>query len=204
MNNSRGRGRPKGGSTARDDILTVARRRFLHDGYASVTLRSIAADAGVDVALIAYHFGSKKGLFGEALDLTTNPTLVVAQAVDAPLDQLPERLLRGLLSVWDAPERRAPLVRLLERVAADPDVAQTFREMAERELFGKIAERLGDRPRQAAAVAAQLAGLIWLRYILRVEPLASMTQDDVVAVMLPAMRAGMSPPRAGPPGRPRR
>lgn len=191
MNKARRRGRPKGKSTAREDILRVARNRFLHDGYAQVSLRSIASQAGVDVALIAYHFGSKKGLFGAALELTTNPTLVVAQVVDAPIDQLPERLLRGLLTVWDDPERRAPLMRLMERVGADPDVAQLFREMAERELFGPIAERLGDRPRQAAAAATQLTGLILLRYVWRVEPLASMTDNEVVALMLPSMKTSL-------------
>lgn len=169
----------------------MARRRFLTDGYAGVTLRSLAAEAGVDAALISYHFGSKRGLFGAALELSANPTIAVARALDGPLESLPERLLRTLLAVWDDPARRGPLLGLMTRITTDPEVAQLFREVAERELFGRIAERLGGHPREAAAAGTQLAGLIFLRYVIRVEPLASMTADEVVAVMAPTLRAAL-------------
>lgn len=201
MNKSRGRGRPPGRSTTRDDILAVARRRFLADGYAGVTLRSLAAEAGVDAALISYHFGSKRGLFGAALQLSINPTIAVARALEGPLESLPERLLRTLLVVWDDPERRGPLLGLMSRITTEPEVTQLFREVAERELFGRIAERLGGHERQASAAATQLAGLIFLRYVLRVEPLASMTADEVVAVMAPPLRVALGRTRAGSTGR---
>ena len=69
----RGRGRPRGDTGSRAAILAVARRRFLAEGYDRVTLRSVADEAGVDVALVSYHFGSKKGLFGASLELPANP-----------------------------------------------------------------------------------------------------------------------------------
>ncbi|MCX4744276.1 TetR family transcriptional regulator [Kitasatospora sp. NBC_01287] len=62
-------------------ILDIARRRFLAEGYHAVTLRSIAAEAGVDLALISYFFGSEKGLFGAVLALAANPAEVLAQAL---------------------------------------------------------------------------------------------------------------------------
>jgi len=40
---------------------------FLEHGYQGTTVRAIAASAGVDSALISYHFGSKQGLFGQSL-----------------------------------------------------------------------------------------------------------------------------------------
>lgn len=198
MNKPRGRGRPRGRSTTREDILAVAGRRFLAEGYAAVSMRSVAAEAGVDPALISYHFGSKRGLFGAALELTINPTLVVAAAVDAPDEVLPERLLRSLLAVWDEPERSGPLRRLFERVAVEPDAARMLREVVEREILGQFAERLGGHDRRAAAVTVQLAGLIFLRYLLRVEPLASMSADEVVATLGPTIALAL-----GTPSRPR-
>lgn len=194
MNKPRGRGRPRGRSTTREDILAVAGRRFLAEGYAAVSMRSVAAEAGVDPALISYHFGSKRGLFGAALELTINPTLVVAAAVDAPDEVLPERLLRSLLAVWDEPERSAPLRRLFERVAVEPDAARMLREVVEREILGQFAERLGGHDRRAAAVTVQLAGLIFLRYLLRVEPLASMSADEVVATLGPTIALALGTP----------
>ena len=61
------RGRRPGPSTTRDAILAAARERFAEYGYDRVRMRDVAADAGVDVALVTYHFGSKDGLFGAAL-----------------------------------------------------------------------------------------------------------------------------------------
>lgn len=203
MNKARGRGRPAGGSTARHDIVEVARRRFLVDGYDGVTMRSIAAEAGVDAALISYHFGSKRGLFGAALELTINPALVVAEALDAPLEVLPERLLRTLLAVWDDPRHRPQLLGLLESAMDDADTARTSREVAEREIFGRIAERVGgrDATARASGVAVQLAGLIFLRYVLEVEPIASMTSEEVVGSVAPGLRAAMGRRRtSGPRG----
>ncbi|HEX9373173.1 MAG TPA: helix-turn-helix domain-containing protein, partial [Roseiflexaceae bacterium] len=90
------RGRRPGGADTRDALLTAARRRFLEDGYQAVSLRSIAAEAGVDVALIGYFFGSKQGLFGAALQLPMNPAEAIAEALPGDLDGLAERLLRKL------------------------------------------------------------------------------------------------------------
>jgi AcrR family transcriptional regulator len=197
MNKRRGRGRPRGRTQTRADILTVARRRFLADGYDRVTVRSIAAEAGVDAALISYHFGSKKGLFGASMQLTANPPELLASALPGPLNTLPERLIQTVLSAWDDPERGASLRALAQAAIREPDVARLFREMAEREMISRIAERLGgaDASRRAAVAASQMAGLIFVRYVLRVEPLASMPADELAARMAPAMRAALAGPR---------
>ena len=175
----------------------MARRRFSEEGYDAVSLRSIAHEAGVDPALVNYHFGSKRGLFGAALELAINPAVIVAQVVDAPLDVLPERMLRTVLAVWDPPHQRAPLVALLQQAVTDPEAARLFREVIEREIVGRISERVGgpDATRRAAGVATQLAGLIFLRHVLRLEPMASMTPDEVVAAILPGVTAALRPTR---------
>ena len=103
MNKSRSRGRPRGTSTTKDDILAAARRRFLEHGYDGVTLRAVATDAGVDVALISYYFGSKKGLFGAAMALGANPALLLAGELQGPLNSLPERLVRTVLRLTRGP-----------------------------------------------------------------------------------------------------
>src|SRR5919107_1947140 len=139
----RGRGRPRGGTTARADILEAARRRFLADGYDQVTVRAIAAEAGVDPALISYYFGSKKGLFGAAMALVANPADLLAREIPGPLNNLPERLLRTVLTTWEDQAAGGSLTVFLHAVVRDPEVARVFREVIEQEMLTRIAERVG-------------------------------------------------------------
>jgi AcrR family transcriptional regulator len=178
-------------------VLNVARRRFLADGYQAVTMRSIAAEAGVDVALVSYFFGSKRGLFGATMALEANPALVLADALPGDLNALPERILRALIATWDDPRRSAPMRVMIGGALADPGIARLLREVVEAEMIARIAERLGgpDATARAAAAAVQAIGLIFARYLLRAEPLASMPADELVARMVPAMRAALHPHR---------
>jgi len=160
-------------------------------------MRSIADEAGVDVALISYFFGSKRGLFGATMALEANPALVLADALPGDLNTLPERILRALITTWDDPLRSLPMRVMIAGAVADPGVARLLREVIEAEMIARIADRLGgpDATARAAVAAVQAFGLIFDRYLLRVEPLASMPADELVARMAPAMRAALSPHR---------
>lgn len=196
-NKPRGRGRPPGRSQTRAEILAIARRRFLAEGYDRVSMRSIAAEAGVDVALISYHFGSKKGLFGAALALTANPPELLAKELSGPLNSLPERVVRTVIHAWENPETGAPLRAAINGALHDPDVARLFREMLEQEMIARLAERIGgtEATRRASVAASQIAGLIMGRYILAFEPLASMPVDELAERMAPPLRAALAGPR---------
>src|SRR5438552_3568890 len=122
MNKKRGRGRPPGRTETRAEILAIARSRFLLDGYERVTLRSVAEEAGVDVALISYHFGSKKGLFGAAMALATNPAELLERELAGPLNSLPERLIRAVVAAWDDRAAGGSLRTLMEAALVEPDV----------------------------------------------------------------------------------
>ncbi len=198
----RGRGRPVGPTQTRQDILEVAKRRFLQAGYDQVTLRSVAREAGVDVALISYHFGSKQGLFGAAMQLTRSPPQVLSDVLAGPLETLPERLAAAVLDVWDDPEHGAALRSFGTAALRDPGVTRLFAEVAEREMIRRLAERIGgaDAMRRAGAVTSQLAGVIITRYVLQLEPLASMPRDELAGLIAGPVRAALT----GPQRRPRR
>jgi AcrR family transcriptional regulator len=178
-------------------VLDVARRRFLAAGYQSVTLRSIAAEAHVDVALVSYFFGSKKGLLAAAMSLPANPPEMLLNALPGDPATLPERVLTALLQTWEDPQRGAALRIMVTAAIQEPEVARLLKEVFEREMIARIAEHIGgaNAHYRAAAFFSQLSGLVFARYVLQVDPLATMTTDELIRHLSPGLRAALHAPR---------
>ncbi|TAM68723.1 TetR family transcriptional regulator [Mycobacterium sp.] len=206
MNYSQRRGRRVGKPDTRTQILDVARRRFVEDGYRGVTLRSVAAEAGVDIALISYYFGAKRGLISEALALSANPADVLDRAAaGGDPATFPQRALRGLLALWEEPHSGAPLRTLVAGAAHDAALAGLVKQMVEREMIDKVATRLGgaDARKRSSAFCAQIAGLIVTRYILQLEPVCSMTHDELIRQYSPLLHLALRTAAPVPAGAPR-
>ncbi|WP_035752881.1 TetR/AcrR family transcriptional regulator [Parafrankia discariae] len=189
-NKTVGRGRRPGGSDSRERILAAARERFLADGYQAVTLRSVAAAAGVDSALPSYFFGSKQGLFAASMALAVNPADVLDHVLAGEHDGLAERVLRGVLGVWDDPTSGPPLRTMLTTAMTDPALTRLVREAVGRELIDRLTARFGGPAgrEHAAAFSLQVAGLILSRYVLELDPIASMTPDEIIRRCAPALQ----------------
>lgn len=185
------RGRRPGPSTTRDAILTAARERFSAHGYDRVRMRDVAADAGVDVALVTYHFGSKDGLFAAALEMPSPMAALMADVLEhGEIDDFAERLLRRVLEVWDDERTGGALAALVRSAMSHPPAAERLREFVQAELLGRIAARLDtpDADRRAALFGSQVIGLLLYRHVLHVEPVASMDRDEVVRRVAPALQ----------------
>lgn len=196
MNSSARRGRRAGKPDTRTQILDVARRRFLEGGYQAVTLRSVAAEAGVDLALISYYFGAKRGLISEALALSANPADVLDRvAGEGDSATFAQRTLQELLALWDEPDSGAPLRALIAGAAHDPALARLVKEMVEREMIDKVATRIGgaDAHKRAAALCGHIAGLFVIRYIVQLEPVCSMTRDEIIRLYAPPLQLALRP-----------
>jgi AcrR family transcriptional regulator len=180
-------GRRPGKPDTREAILSAARRHFAQHGYDGTTMRGVAAEAGVDVALGHYYFGSKRELFAAALELPVNPADAVAGLLAEGTDDLGERLVRLLLQVRDDPHSGAPLQALLRSVDSQQDLLRGF---VEREIVGRLATVIEgpDAPLRAAAAATQVVGLLFVRYVARVEPVASAAHDELVALVAPSLQ----------------
>src|SRR3954463_4488115 len=107
------RGRRPGSPDTRAAILTGARPLFAAHGYAGTTVRKVAATAGVDAALVHHYFGTKDDLFLAALQVPVDPRAVLSEVFAPGPDGAGARLLDAVLSVWDRPEARRPLVTVL-------------------------------------------------------------------------------------------
>ena len=188
----RGRpGRRTGPSVTRERVLSVARARFAARGYTATTIRDVAADAGVDPALVHYFFGTKDGLFAAAMALPVNPAVVLRGVVADGPEGLGERLVRAFLGVWDDPVSGPALVALVRSAVTHEGAAEVVRGFMGNEVVARIASVLGrpDATLRASLAASQLLGLAVARYIVRVEPLASADHDSIVASMAPALQS---------------
>lgn len=194
MSNPRGR-RP-GGPDTRGQILDAARESFARKGFSGTTIRGVATSAGVDPALVHHYFGSKDDLFLAALEIPVDPRAVVPAVLADGLDGAAERLLRLFLSVWDDPETRLPLVALVRSSLGDEGPGNLLREAMLRIVFTPLREVLppDEGERRAQMVATQMIGLIVGRYLLRLEPLASMTGEEVVAWVAPTVQRYLDGP----------
>src|SRR5438874_11891209 len=93
--------RSRNAAETRAALLAAARVRFARDGYEATNLRDIAADVGVNVALIPRYFGSKEGLFQTVIAFDRNR---IAQTMQGPPEHLAERLLNKFLVAPAGPD----------------------------------------------------------------------------------------------------
>jgi AcrR family transcriptional regulator len=196
------RGRRPGTSRTREALLGAARRRFAAAGYAGTTLRAIAADAGVDPALVRHFFGSKAALFRAALTWPFDPA-ALGRRLSAPgRSGAGERLAHAFLELWDGPETGQPLLAVLRGALTHAESAELLRQFLRGQLYRRLTEALGGAASQTEAelrvelAVAQLLGIAVLRHALRVEPLASAPAADVVARVAPALDHYLAPEAA--------
>jgi len=185
----RGPGRPADGGDRRTAILSAAREQFAATGYAAASVRGIARQAGVDPALVHHYFGTKEQVFVAAMQLPFQPGEMLPQVLAGDPDGLGERLVRLFLGAWDSPEFRAPMLGMLRSAMTGEQGAAMLREFVGSALIGRVAEALGPvDPLRVQAAAAQMVGVVILRHVIRLEPLASASVDDVVALIAPAVQ----------------
>jgi AcrR family transcriptional regulator len=182
-------GRRPGTSDTRDQILAVARRRFATRGYDATSLRGIATDAKVDPALLIHYFGTKEGLFTAATGLPTGLSEVFAGQQGQTLSHFAESLTRSYLGFVDSDQSRNAILALVRSAVSNERAAAMLREFLAAELLPVIASRTGQEnaPLRAGLVAAQLMGVAMLRHVVRLDPVARATPDEIVALVAPVI-----------------
>lgn len=192
-------GRRPGDSGTREAILDAARRAFADHGYDGATIRRIAAEAAVDPALVHHFYGSKEQLFAAAVELPFRPSEILPILLEGDRDGLAERILRLFLSIWDQPGA-SPFVALIRSASSNEGAAVMLREFISREVIGRLARALGvpNAEMRATLVGSQLSGFAFVRYVLRIEPLASADHDAVVAWVAPTLQRYLTGERGVP------
>jgi AcrR family transcriptional regulator len=193
--NVRRPGRWRSGAENKQRILRVARELFNQQGYRGTSVRAIATAAEVDPAMVFYFFGTKQGLFSAVVDMSADVPPAIEAIFDGSLDTIGERVVRTLVENLDKSDR-TPLVLLTRSAPSDPQSEALLREFIDREITGRLAALLGtpDAALRAAMVNVQILGLAVARYIVRIEPLASLSVDELVTMFGPLVQHCLTGP----------
>jgi AcrR family transcriptional regulator len=182
-------GRRPGPTTTREAIADAARRQFAELGYDRATLRGIAGEAGVDAALVVRFYGSKDALFREVMALPPAVAEGMASLADGPTATVGRRLAEVIVGMLENPRSRSIVLGRIRSASSHPEAAALVRETVTRDVGRLVAAVTDDEPEiRAVLVGSQIVGLALARYVVRVEPLASLPPADVIAYLAPAFQ----------------
>ncbi|MDG4668706.1 TetR/AcrR family transcriptional regulator [Mycobacterium sp. 236(2023)] len=185
-------GRPPGPSDTRDRILASARELFARNGIDNTSIRSIAADAGVDPALVHHYYGTKTQLFAAAIDIPIDPLSIIGPLRDVPVDQIGHVLPTLLLPLWDSELGKGFIATLRSLLGGSSTDVSMVRSFLQEVIVAEVGSRVDDPPGSGRIrvqfVASQLVGIVVARYILELEPFKSLPVQQVAETVGPNLQ----------------
>jgi AcrR family transcriptional regulator len=188
-------GRRPGAADTRGQILAAARETFSEKGFDKATIRGIARQAGVDPALVHHYFTSKEGVFVAAMELPINPENVIPTILAGPREEIGERLVRFILTMTSDAEARQPVLALVRTAMTNDRMVVMIREFMTQALLNRVAEILQIPPIRMEVAFAQMFGVVLMRYVVELEPLASIDIEELVELLAPTVQRYLDPPR---------
>ena len=178
--------RPRRSEATKAAILNAARERFASDGYERATIRAIAADAGIDPAMVIRYFTNKERLFAAAAEFD----LYLPDLEMSDLNDVGEALVRHFVGRWEGDDT---LLALLRASVTNDAAADRMREIFADQLAPMVALLSKARTPEEVAVraglvAAQILGLALCRYVLRIQPIAALSQEELVRWLGPTLQ----------------
>ena len=184
----------------REAVLSAARAAFHSRGYARTTMKGVAMAAGVAPSVLRKYYDSKEQMFAAAMRLPFDPTRSVPELIGPGLKGMGERLVRGTFEIFDDDQARQQIVELFQAGATAGQAAQSLREFFEEAIVDRVASVAGipDARMRAALISSHLIGLAATRFVVRLEPLASTSEDQIVAIYAPMIQDLLDPTKPVP------
>jgi AcrR family transcriptional regulator len=184
-------GRRPGGEDTRGGILAAARAEFGAKGYHQATIRAIAAEAGVDPALVLHYFGSKDDLFAASIDLPLRPTDIADVLLADGVGWIGRNIATLFFSVWENPETRNPLMAMLRGAFDNEQGAAMMREFFGSALLGRVAPQIDgpDAELRTSLAVSQLVGVAVLRYVIGFPSLVKVPVEQLIETLAPRIQA---------------
>ncbi len=170
---------PRRSQPTRDRILDAGRRLFAELGYERTTIRAVATAAGVHASMVMRYYESKEGLFAAAADFD----LMLPDLSTLPPAAMGEGLVRHFLARWEGPGAGDELPALLRAAATHPRARARAAEIFEQQVAPAIASATATAraPETAALIGAQIVGLAFTRYVLRLPAVAALDPETIVS-----------------------
>lgn len=182
------RGRRGSGADSKGMILAAARRLFSERGFDGTSLRQVAREARVDPAMVHHYFSGKDQLFVSSVELPEEAETVLAGVEDLDAAERGEEIVRAMLSLWESPAQRG-LVAFVRGTIGSKAKTALLSEILDRTILSRILAGVPGTPEEARIrgdlIATQMAGLLLMRYVVRLEPLASAAPQDLVRMVSP-------------------
>ena len=184
-----------GKDDVREAVLDAAKVAFRSRGYMRTTMKGVAAAAGVAPEVVTNYYNSKDKLFDAVIRLPFDPIGSIPTLVAPGVDGLGERLVRVTLDTFKDPDAREDLMALAKAGVSSGKAVAGMRAMIEEGIVDRLAGVIGvpDARLRANLITSYLLGIAATRYIVRVEPLASMSDDEVVKLVSPTIQAWLTP-----------
>jgi AcrR family transcriptional regulator len=182
-------GRRPGQTHTKDAVAAAARRLFAETGYDRATIRGIATAAGVDPALVVHYFGSKEELFRQVMALPPGVSAAIAELASGPKRSVGRRLAELVVAFFENPDSRAVILGRIRAASSHEEAAELVRQTVERDLLALAATLGVDRPELRASLAGStIVGTAFARYVVGIEPLASLETEALVDALAPALQ----------------
>ena len=188
-------GRRAGAPETREQIAVAARTLFATLGYEKATFRAIAAEAGVDPALVVHFYGTKESLFLEVMQLPPQVSDAIVRIAQGPRAQMGRRLAELVVGALENPATRPIVVGRIRCASSQPEAAALVRETVTHDLSRLTGAISDDEPEtRAVLIGAHIVGMATTRYIVRVEPLASLAPERVIELLAPTFQRTLTGP----------
>ncbi len=178
-------------------ILGAARLVLGARGYASTTIKTVAAAAGVAPGVVRSLYFNKEQLLAAALRVPFDPAGSIPKLIAPGLDGMGERLVRLTLQLSGDEQVRKDATNLMQSARASTSIDQLrgLTDFLQATLLDRLVEAMGvpDARMRGALITAYLAGVAATRSMLNIEPLASATDEVIVALVAPTIQRLLDP-----------
>jgi AcrR family transcriptional regulator len=146
---------------------------------------------------VHHYFEGKEDLFAACVELPAEPNDVLRGVHEILPEDRGRFVAQAVLRLWDGPQQRA-LAAFLRGTISSTVRTRLLGSVVQRRILAHIVDGLpGDddeRRLRASLAATQVVGFIIVRYVVRIEPLASLSAQEAEDLLAPAVQLHLTGP----------